>query len=130
MPLNIIKLKHQLNGLKSLGVNSMLQKLHHGSQRQNLQPLYLEGHIFYSVSFSYKGERHGWGRGGGRRKSTSSIQGIAAVIANGPGEPIISCYARLFLPGVPVTWFLPSLPAGVPRSTSTTLFSRTVEPRG
>lgn len=55
--------------------------------------LYLEGHIFYSVSFTYKGE-HGWGRGKGR-KSTPSTQGIAAVIANGPGEPIIRCCARL-----------------------------------
>lgn len=91
----------------------MLQKLYHGSQRQNLQLLYLEGHIFYSVSFFTKANRHGWGRGEGR-KSTSSIQGIAAVIANGPGEPIISGYARLFLPGVPVTWFLPSPQPGPP----------------
>ena len=54
-----------------------------------------------------------WGRGRGR-KSTPSIQGIAAVIANGPGEPIISCCARLCVPGVPHHVVSPSPQPGPP----------------
>lgn len=85
----------------------MFQALHHGSQWQSLQLLHLEGHIFYSVSCTYKGQL-AWLGEGQREEINSAIQGIAAVIANGPREPIISCCARLCVPGVPITWRLPS----------------------
>lgn len=41
----------------------MLKTLHHASQWQSLQLLRLEGHIFYSVSFTYKGELAWLGEG-------------------------------------------------------------------
>lgn len=85
-----------------------------GSQWQILQLLHSEGHIFL-LGFLHLQRQAGmaWGRGRGR-KSTPSIQGIAAVIANGPGEPIISCCARLCVPGVPHHVVSPSPQPGPP----------------
>lgn len=100
----------------------MLQILHHGSRWQSLQLLHSEGHIFYSVSFTYKGERARLGEG--QREEINSIH---------PGN--CSCYykwprrAHYKLPCEAVSLECPSRgvsqpPARAPRSTSTTLLSR------
>ena len=129
-PLNLIKLKHQLTGLQSLRVSEQYVT--------NFTTVYNGKACSFSiwrVTFSTqfpsltKASWHGGGRGRGR-KSTPSPRGIAAVIANGPGEPIISCCARLGVPGVPITWRLPSPPHRAPRSASTTLLGNTAELRG
>lgn len=52
---------------------------------KSLQLFHLEGHIFYSVSFTYKGELAQLGEG---QEEINSIQGIAAVITNGPRSPL------------------------------------------
>lgn len=49
----------------------MLQTFHHGSHWQSLQLLHLEGHIFYSVSFTYKSDL-AW-LGEGQREEINSI---------------------------------------------------------
>lgn len=59
----------------------MLKTLHHASQWQSLQLLRLEGHIFYSVSFTYKGEL-AW-LGEGQREEINSVY---------PGN--CSCYCK------------------------------------
>lgn len=59
----------------------MLKTLHRASQWQSLQLLRLEGHIFYSVSFTYKGEL-AW-LGEGQKEEINSVN---------PGN--CSCYCK------------------------------------
>lgn len=81
-PLNLIKLKHPQNGFRSLRVSEQYVKaLYHHSQWQSLQLLRLEGHIFYSVSFTYKGELACLGEG--QREEINSVY---------PGN--CSCYCK------------------------------------
>lgn len=82
MPLNLIKLKHQQYRLRSFRLSECyVTSTSPGSQWQSLQLLHLEGHIFYSVSFTYKGEL-AW-LGEGQREEINSIY---------PGN--CSCYCR------------------------------------
>lgn len=107
----------------------MLQALHHRSQWQSLQLLHLEGHVFYAVSFTYKGEL-AW-LGVGQREETNSVY---------PGN--CSCYCKrpwrahykLLCEAVP-PWSAshvasPQPPGWGPRSASATRLSRAAGPRG
>lgn len=77
------------------------------SQWQSPQRLHLEGHIFYSVSFPYKGElaRLGGGAGGGNQLRLP--RELQLLLQMAP-RAHFKGYARLCVPGVPVTWRLPS----------------------
>lgn len=107
----------------------MLQALHHRSQWQSLQLLHLDGHVFYAVSFTYKGEL-AW-LGVGQREETNSVY---------PGN--CSCYCKrpwrahykLLCEAVP-PWSAshvasPQPPGWGPRSASATRLSRAAGPRG
>lgn len=129
-PLNCLKLKHQRHGFRSLRVSERYVKKHFTTLHNGKACSFSVWRVTFSTRFPSltKASWHGWGRGRGR-KSTLSIQGIAAVIANGPGESIISCCARL-CPRSAVTWRLPNPQPGPPRAPAPPAWSRTAEPRG
>lgn len=128
-PLNL-KLKHQQYGLGPFGLREQLCPKHFPRFTMAKPADSPFGGSHFLLGFLRLQRRAGMAGGGAEEEINSIYPGNCSCYCKRPREPIISCCARLCVPGVPRHVASPQPPAWAPRSASATSLSSTARPRG